>query len=625
MELTHRHQRTTTIRQGAFAGIRSALALCFFSVATFYLFDSYTHNPFTSMNFKTQVLNMVFYLLLAVLLVGIFRRLNVALMVESGLFMVIGLANYYVLDFRSAPIMPWDIYSLQTAASVAGDFDYSLSKRAAIVLVGFLLLMVLESRCKWKLPKWKALLGAKRVAVGQGAPAEQARIPGKIFLRAALVLLPILLIWGYGGMIQSDSFVASFGLYDKLFTPTAMCRRSGNAVAFIMELEYLHAEKPQGYHAKQIEEYFSSRQPAVESSAGVTGESQAKKQPNLIVIMNEAFSDLAALGEFETNMDYMPYLHSLQQGAENTITGTMHVSVLGGNTANTEFEFLTGNTMAFLPNGSVPYQQYINDETPSLASHLKEMGYQTVAMHPYYASGWERDEVYPWLGFDQFLSNTAFAGKEKIRQYYSDRACYERIQKIFSNKGDSPLFLFNVTMQNHSGYTTDFENFTPEVEMEGQSSKSLNTYLSLVKESDEALRGLIEYFSEVEEDTMVVFFGDHQPTKSVSSPILRANAGAAESVEEGDYYQVPYLIWANFDIEEKTGEETSPNYLGIEVLRQCGMQLPAYWEAVAEIREEYPVISAIQVKDAEGNSYEVKELKEELNFYQQMQYYMLFE
>ena len=101
-----------------------ALAVC--PLVTFYLFEMYTHNPFTTMHFKTQILNMAFYVLTALLLFGIVKYVRVALMLQTAFFMAAGLANYYVLNFRSAPIMPWDIYSIGTAASVAGNFNYTL-------------------------------------------------------------------------------------------------------------------------------------------------------------------------------------------------------------------------------------------------------------------------------------------------------------------------------------------------------------------------------------------------------------------------------------------------------------------------------------------------------------------
>ena len=119
-----------------------------------------------------------------------------------------------------------------------------------------------------------------------------------------------------------------------------------------------------------------------------------KEAPNIIVIMNEAFSDLSVLGDFKTNIDYMP---NMRQMMKEYGGGNLMVSVKGGNTANTEYEFLAGDTMAFLPEGSVVYQQFIHDNVPALPSYLAGLGYDTIAIHPYNASGWERDKVYNLL------------------------------------------------------------------------------------------------------------------------------------------------------------------------------------------------------------------------------------
>ena len=142
---------------------------------------------------------------------------------------------------------------------------------------------------------------------------------------------------------------------------------------------------------------------ATQAKTNATAETEAPassgQYPNIVVIMNEAFSDLSVWGDFATSEEVMPFFKSLQQEA---VGGELYVSVKGGNTANTEFEFLTGDTMGFLPKGSIPYQQYINDETPSLASYLKTLGYSTTAIHPYNRTGWDRDTVYEKFGFDEF-------------------------------------------------------------------------------------------------------------------------------------------------------------------------------------------------------------------------------
>ncbi len=351
------------------------------------------------------------------------------------------------------------------------------------------------------------------------------------------------------------------------------------------------------------------------------------------MIMDEAFSDLSVLGEFETNEDYMPFIRSLSHDAEVS-SGWLNVSVLGGNTANTEFEFLTGHSMAFLPQGSVAYQQYVKSEGVSLPAYLKSLGYSTVAIHPYYADGWERDRVYPLIGFDRFLSKDDMKGARKIRKYISDEACFDRIIELYEEKEEGqPLFVFNVTMQNHSGYDETFVNFKPEIEAKGIQSKVLNQYLSLMKKTDEAFEKLVTYFEEQEEETVILFFGDHQPTTYVSNPILRSNGMKTDSLSLEENllkYKVPYVLWSNFDLPQGLAaykQETSTNYLAIDVLERCGLPLPKYQNFLKGIREQYPVITANQMRDAQGQLYTEEQKKDEKRVlqYQTMQYYLMFD
>ena len=396
----------------------------------------------------------------------------------------------------------------------------------------------------------------------------------------------------YGLMFHSDEIVEQkLRLYNKLFTPTTISYKNGTALAFVMELRYLSVDKPAGYNADTAAQELAALEEESMSEPAMAGAGSDEGEfPNIIVIMDEAFSDPAILGNFTVNQDYMPFVHSLLDGAENTVSGWLNVSVLGGNTANTEFEYLTGNTMAFLPQGSIPYQQYIKGEAPSLASHLAGLGYQTVAMHPYNASGWDRDTVYPAMGFSEMYFLPDFDNAAKVRNYVSDQSDFEKIVEIYENKGDNPLFLFNVTMQNHSSYTESFDNFDPQIEVEG-GSQTLNNYLSLLSLSDAALSELISYFEEQEEDTIIVFFGDHQTTNSVIEPILKQNGKSSSTLteeEQADRYKVPFFIWANFDIEEETGVETSVNYLGAKTLLAAGVPMDGYFTYLSVFSETVP-------------------------------------
>lgn len=585
--------------------LRNLVPMILFPVASFYLFEWYTHNPWETMKVPIQFLNIYFFELLMALLLFVTGRLKWSLRLQSVFFMIVGLANYYVISFRSAPIMPWDIYSVGTAMSVAGNFQYTVEKQTVFVLAGFALLIAAESVVSLEL---------------KGTKKWRKRFWG---IRIAGAVVVVTLICSFTHMLHLDSTILKYGMYDKLFTPTVMSKRDGTAVAFLMELKYVSVDKPAGYSAAAADAVLA---PFEDEN---TAQPVPETLPNIIVVMNEAFSDPAVLGAFETNMDYMPYVHSILNGyTDNTISGCLNVSVLGGNTANTEFEFLTGNTMAFLPQGSVPYQQYLKREVPSLASHLKSLGYGTVAMHPYNSTGWDRNKVYPLLGFDEMYFIKDYKKPEKIRKYVSDRACYDKIIELYESKQDgTPLFVFNVTMQNHSSYTDEFDNFHPDIEVSGSSSKALNNYLSLMKISDESIRYLTDYFANADEDTMIVFFGDHQPTNSVVSNIWKLNGkngSELSGADEANRYKVPYFIWCNFEIDAATGADTSANFLATDILETAGIPMTAYGRYLDRLSKDYPVITSIRAENAQGQSTDTADAADALNDYAILQYDCIF-
>lgn len=564
-------------------------------ILTFVLTEGYTHNPFQDMAGFPWLLNSCLYLFLAAFLLFAAGSLKWALRILSGFFLFAGLANYYVIEFRDSPILPWDIYSFKTAASVADNFSYALPLSVLLILLAFAALLLTERAFVFRIK------------------GKRTRLVGAAVMLAA--------ICGFGAFLQQEDAVKAMKLYDKMFTPKAVQRRNGLACAFVMELKYLNVEKPKGYDADQCRQLLADYEKDTQQ--------KPKKQPHIIVIMDEAFADMSYIGELSVNQEYMPFVKSLQ-GSENTVSGRMHVSVLGGNTANTEFEFLTGNTMAFMPPGSIPYQQYIHGEQPSLAGLLKQAGYTTVAMHPYYPGGWSRDKVYPWFGFDSVRFIEDYEDAEYIRKYVSDAADFERLILEYENREEGkPVFLFNVTMQNHSGYGGEYDNFEPHIKAEGIHSAAVSNYLSLISLTDQALSDLVAYFEQEEEEVLLVFFGDHQPNDTVAAPIWKKNKVDSKNLnreQEALRYEVPFLIWANYDIEEKKDMETSANFLALEVLNQCGVQKNGYYRYLEELREQYPVISSKTVKTKDGIrlSEEQTEAEEELQRYRSLQYYQMF-
>ena len=585
----------------AFLGrYRGIFALVLFPAVHFYLLEAYTHNGFVQVRPWSQFFNIILYELAAWILFFLTRSVRAALLAEGICAMALGLANYYVYTFRSLPLVPWDLLSAGTAASVAGNYDCTPTPRVAAVVAAFAAVFALEWFCRLDLEKKKR----------------------RFFLLWAVLLGVGLNV--FAGVLQQEDFQNRHRMYNKLFTPVFMWQVNGFALTMVMELPYLAVEKPSGYRKEEAKEILASYEPEQENAP------EAEK-PNIIVIMDEAFSDLGVLGDFTPSEDYMPYFHRMEEEAKSAahmVSGSLHVSVCGGNTANTEFEFLTGNTMAFLPQGSIPYQQYIKREIPALPSYLKELGYETYAMHPYYSAGWDRDRVYPLLGFSNLEFISDYSQKRYIREYVSDETCMNKIIDTFEQKdAGKPMFLFHVTMQNHGAYGTVYDNFAPDIFVEGADSYALSTYLSLIKRTDEALETLISYFSEKTEPVMVVFFGDHQPNDTVAEPVLRQNQMSYRTLTEEQTrlrYQVPYLIWANFDLKggvsgrEGNKTDISANYLGVRVLEAAGLPLPAYQSFLKELLERLPVVSAVSDTSYGDNAAAMGQ-------YQKLQYYQLFD
>ncbi len=349
--------------------------------------------------------------------------------------------------------------------------------------------------------------------------------------------------------------------------------------------------------------------------------------------MNESWTDIDAMGELHADVqEVTPFINSL---TENTIKGTAIVSTYGAGTSRSEFELLTGHTMGFLHSSSIPYQQFIHDEIGSLPTYLKSMGYEVAATHPFRRSGWRRDKVYPLIG----LENSTFEEDypediARIRTYVSDQAMYDfMLDKYFSEDHEYPGFLFAITMQNHGGFTYAGDNFEPVINLDkdyyGKDYPRASQYLSLLRYSDEAFENIVDKVSDYDEKTIILMFGDHQ-VKIEEEFYNKLTDDRYKTNEDEIEYQVPFVIWANFDIEESSGELSSLNYLPIYLMEAAGIELPPYYAFLRDVQKEVPVINnRVCYSSKEGKLIPIDEAKgreaELLNEYAQLQYNNIFD
>ena len=550
--------------------------------------------------------NILYWIILQIFIDVLTGNVKIGAFVSLALAYLIGLTNDVVYQFRGNYVMFGDLTVVRTALEVAGNYTYKpgfwfwVSLLILVAAIGLTVLL--------KFPKWRKPSG-EEIAVRAGV--EIVLVIGVAFSFS-------------NGILYNNIFGVGWNYNDNV-------KVTGYLPYFLSNMNSIQRVDLEGYEAGLAASVLDE-----------VGESEnhIPTYPNIIIIQNEAFSDLSVVYDIETNQDYMPFIRNL---TENTRKGYLNMSVTGGPTANTEFEILMRSTLNFLPYGSVPYTQYVDADLPSAAQVLvnQSVPYHTVAYHPYYSSGYRRTEVYTHFGFDEIVFEDNFAEDftetDIIRGYLSDSADYRRVESMYENfrsTSDEPWFCFNVTIQTHGGYTQEF-NPSDEDRVyvtNFESTDSINSYLSLIKLSDDAFRELIEYFSQCDEPTVIAMYGDHQP--SFDDDAIRILEEHEIDNSHINNYYVPYVIWANFDIEEEDNlsnrvmNTLSTNYFVSTVFDVAGIELSDYDRYLLDMHERVPAITALGVWDNEGNYYASaaeSPYSEDISNMEMVQYNLLFD
>lgn len=507
-----------------------------------------------------------------------------------------GAANYFVSVFRGSPVLPWDLTALGTAAAVSGSYDFTPTWRMVLALVLIALLAA-------------ALVLLRRAGL---LPLPRRRLPLRAGCLAAglLCLIPVL----------RPQLLGDFGVRTDVWDQAGAYRTGGTVAVFLRNTEFMSVEEPEGVTYERLSQIMSQVSPADTPQVGA-------ERPNIVAIMNESWADFEEFGQLSLTQSVTDFIRSL----DNAVWGHAYTSVFGAGTSASEFEFLTGNSMAFLPSGSIPYQQYILDESPSLASLLRDQGYRTLAFHPGERTSWQRNQAYPLLGFQDFKCREDMdVPQEMAHGYVSDRSDFQQIIWEFEHKqAGEPLFLFNVTIQNHGSYTDP--DYPAQVQLTDAPGAypMAEQYLTLVNETDQAFQLLVDYFSQYDEPTLIVMFGDHQP--SVEQAFLDKAYGVVQdemSMEQYmDKFRVPFVIWANYPLELEGPADTSLNFLGQYLLRYAGIESDSYGQYLWDLQTQLPAITFVGYLDPAGKAYshlETNAYTEKILDYQRLQYDRLF-
>lgn len=511
--------------------------------------------------------------------------------------LLIGLAQYFVALFKGAAIVPSDLFALGTALSVTGGYEFVLGARQ-IFCIALTCTMV-------------TLLSYSPPVSARQAKTLPVNKKCYFILPLARVLAGFSLISLLFSTLMHVNFSDVFGFSRSYWDSLSTYSNQGFTASFISLIQNSVIAEPDGYsrtEAGNIRSIYARNY--MNTRGGSPDRMAAERQfsdqrPTIVAIMNESFSDLSIFEGLHAGYEGPEYVTGIPDALYK---GYTYVSVLGGGTCNSEFEFLTGAALAFVGAENQPYITHDLSRVHSLPKALAELGYRSTAIHPMPGENWNRDVVYPSIGFDTFLDDEAFPEDAPVRHSgITDGATYEEILRLLEDD-DSPQFIFDVTMQNHGGYDNwdlpDAERLDIDLSWTDDVRKGiLEEYLSLVSISDRELEEFVDALRKIDRPVILVFFGDHQLAAGLVSSVY-----GDRYANQIEYIQMarctPYFIWANYDVEGNA-QVSQRRDIGLFALQSLlfdaiGAPMTEQQKATMGFMEEVPILNAYGYQTNDG-------------------------
>lgn len=443
-------------------------------------------------------------------IVYLFKRRIFVRMIIGAIWVILGIANGYILLKRVTPFNAQDL-------KIAGDGialinNYCNGFEVVVIAVGAVALLI------WLISMWR----------------RGGQYAGKIHHIAALIGIIVCgVLYTFVTNIAIDKRVVSTYFGNIAFA----YEDYGLPYCFSASLFNTGISEPNGYTKKAMAKIDK------DGELNQTATSRSSDElPNIIVVQLESYFDVANAEFFTTSEDACPNLHNLYQNYSN---GYFKVPSVGAGTANTEFEVLTGMNLRYFGPGEYPYKTYSKKHpTESAATALASLGYGTHALHDNTGNFYSRANVFNNMGFDTFTSKEFMNVLQTTENGWAkDEILTQHIMEAMDTTKQED-FVFTVSVQGHGNYpeTQVIEN--PKIKVEGIEDEALKNkweyYVNQVYEMDQFVGDLIKAVEERNEPSVVVFYGDHLPTMGLK----------AEDLKSRYLYNTNYVIWDNIGLQK---------------------------------------------------------------------------
>ncbi|WP_148321375.1 LTA synthase family protein [Clostridium cuniculi] len=433
----------------------------------------------------------------------------------SFIWVIGGIANSYIIKFRGSPLTAIDLSMARQAIPLAINY---LGIKSIIIIVFTILLLL-----GFMIFIWKKENATNRISW--------------------FSIFPILLLVAFPSMTkyaQSHAIVAR-DLTDLFYS----YKEYGFPYSFMNTVLSKAMTKPDTYSKDTIDEIVSNTEgsEAVSVSLNNNDNTVSYQNPNIIILQLETFFDPLWVKALELDNDPIPNFRKL---SEEYSSGLIHVPVIGGGTANTEFETITGLSLDYFSSGQFPYNNIMKKNVvPTIAYSLSDIGYKTHGIHNHEASFYDRYKVYANMGFDTFTAIENMSNYDRNETgWCKDKILTSEIMDILNSTEESD-FVYAVSVQGHGSYPGEDILNNKYINVTGEMNESLKNqweyYVNQIYEMDMFISELVESIESLEEPTVLALFGDHLPGLSLKNEDLTTN----------DIYITPYVIYNNFGLEKE--------------------------------------------------------------------------
>ncbi len=531
-------------------------------------------------------LNALTAFCLTLILFALLGKWSRATGISGAVFTVIALINYYTRDLHGSALMPQDILNLGTAAEVMGS--YTLKITQDVVKIALLYLPILAI----------AFVQAQLV---KGAPKRAGWKARGVRAAGSALGVFLVMFFGYFGPVTIKPKTTYGWAWQNTYYTYGYLAGTIEATSLMADpiIEPEHYNDAAAVNtARKADDYIAPASPE-----------SAEDYPDIVLILSESFYDFDLVTDLQADTDIMPVTKNLP----NSIYGHTISPHVGGGTNSTEYEMLTSNSLMLMPS-ITPFNWLNLHKANSLVSNLKDLGYATLAAHPYTNSNYRRDSAWLTLGFDETHFQDDFPTKETYgsRPYQTDSATYRDLEGLYeAMPEDQPRFVFLVSIQSHGDYDMNppEEDIVHAATDYGEYDSIMDEYLSNIYMTDRAFGELTEYLTEQYEKTgrkvIVAMAGDHAPSF--------VDHVADHTFTDENNLQIlerstPYLIWANYPLENAGQISATDEYnrmdmcmLAPTLVENAGLPLTPYYQYLLALKQVAPVVTAANdYMDADG-------------------------